>query len=204
MAHRPNVTMHGLLAPMLAVWVLCSASSCDVTRTYSSPSFDGRVTERDTDRPIAGAIVAVRWGGTSRSFATGMFICLHTAQTTTDADGRYRLDGCKSRAPQLAVDSFHRDINAYKAGYGPRTVTSADVALAEATGTADERIRLPGDFAGRTECLEDGPEGRKLSVALHRRLLEDIEQAEASAAAKASEIQYFERRIDYREREGRE
>jgi hypothetical protein len=187
--------MRRLLAPLFVIAVLCGASSCSADRkTYSSPEFSGRVIDRDTGAPIAGAIVAARWGGGAQSFATGRFVCLHAAETTTDVDGRYRMEAWKSQVPQVLVDGFHIEVNAYKAGYAPRTETHANIALPKATGTADQQVKLPGDFAGRAECLEI-EDGRKLAAALHRRLLADVEQAEVSAAVKAPEIRYFQLQI---------
>src|SRR5437762_3452198 len=99
MAHRWNVSMLAKrIVGFVAVFSFFTTAACDGKEIYSSPGFAGRVTDRETGQPIGNAIVVVQWGGAARSWATGMFICVHVAQTATDADGRYRVPAWKSQA----------------------------------------------------------------------------------------------------------
>jgi hypothetical protein len=200
MANRWDVNM--LRRLLLLLVLLCSAAHSDGKEMYSIPGFAGRVTDRETGRPIEGAIVVVRWGGAARSMATGMFVCVHVAHAITDADGRYRVSGWRSQAPQFSVDGFNWTADVYKPGYGQsRPASQPNITMPKWTSTPDEQVRFLAFFAGRNDCLDDEGEGRKLGAALHRRLLEDVEQSDASPAAKSREMQYFRQRIQYLEKE---
>lgn len=87
-----------------------AASACHV---YSGDSIAGRVVDRDTMEPIAGAVVAVNWavyGGLVHGSTVGS---LHMAETVTDANGAFVLsawgpkvrfrDGLRSTTPVLMV-----------------------------------------------------------------------------------------------------
>ena len=194
MANRWNVGMLRRILALVALALTCAA--CDGPKIYSSPGIEGKVTDRETGRPIERAIVVITWGGSAHSWATGAFICLHVAHAATNTDGRYRVDGWKSHAPQMFVDSFNWSVDAYKSGYGEsHPPTQVNLTLSKWTSTQDEWIEFLAVFAGRNDCLEDEGEGRKLGAALHRRLQEDVEQSGASAANKAAKLQYFRRRI---------
>src|SRR5262249_28766037 len=77
MAYRRDVKVSRLLLPLLALAALCAVAPSEGKEMYSVKGFEGRVTDRDTGKPIEGAIVVVQWGGSARSAATGMFMCLH-------------------------------------------------------------------------------------------------------------------------------
>lgn len=200
MAHRWHVTTFRRFLPLVAALILCGAPPCYSKEIHFASGFEGRVTDRETGQPIEGAIVVVKWGGSARSMATGMFICLHVAHAITDKDGRYRVPAWKSHAPQFSVDGFGWTVDAYKSGYGQsRPPIQPNITMPKWTGTADEWVEFLGNFAGRNDCLQDEGEGRKLGAALHRRILKEVARSEASTAAKAKELQYFHQRILYLE-----
>jgi hypothetical protein len=95
----------------LAVSACASRGSVDTTK---SESINGKVLEQGTDKPIAGAIVAVLW--TAHLGYTGQ-ICYHVETATTDALGVYYIPAWQRPSPYGDLPSGRLDMMAYKPDY---------------------------------------------------------------------------------------
>ena len=89
MAHRRNVTVKEInvrfFRTMLVIVALFPLSACGL----SGSAIKGQVLEAETNKPIPGAIVVVRWHGTWAPPA-GTSTCYHVESAMTDAEGRYK------------------------------------------------------------------------------------------------------------------
>ena len=83
----------------------------------SGGPFEGQVLEANTNKPIPGAIVIVRWQGTYDQLVESKTVCYHVETATTNADGRYKIPPWHetTKGPFFAQGAWL--IDAYKAGY---------------------------------------------------------------------------------------
>ncbi len=143
-------------------------------------AYEGRVVDKDTGKPIAGAYVVAAWRGSLISPPERVSICFHVDVTMTDKEGKFSFfDWSGNIDPLLVNRRMHPEVF-YKAGYywnlsKPFPIINKTFVLTPHSGTPEERFeqikaRIP------TECgYEDGP--RKL-VPLMKAIY-----AEAKAAA---------------------
>jgi len=125
-----------------------------VACALSGEAIMGKVMEEGTNKPIANAIVIVRWSGHLATFAHGKTVCYHVLSSTTDETGVYRFpawrkkiteDWQKNISPEAVI------ITAYKPGYEeylPRGYASTEAFkrniryLKPDTGVREERLKV--------------------------------------------------------------
>jgi hypothetical protein len=101
---------------VLAVLGICATAAC-AGIGYTPRTLSGQVQEQGTNRPIAGAILLVRWYGTmSDGIAHSTTVCYDMDSTVTDAEGKFFLPGAKQEYKY--EDGHHYfDIEVYKKGF---------------------------------------------------------------------------------------
>ena len=101
-----------IVAVMLALLPL---TACGL----SGGPIEGQVLEAGTNKPIAGAIVIMRWEGTYDQIVESKTACYHVETATTDAQGRYTIPAWHemTKGPffNASPEGFRED--AYKPGY---------------------------------------------------------------------------------------
>lgn len=161
----------------LVLAVLCAGSSgCLLLPVRSAPGVEGRVVDAMTKRPLAGALVVVRFDGRHGDLLPDPPDREHLghAELRTDAQGRFRVG--RHFSPGVALWPFFageaRVISVLAAGYRcPRPQKTApgapiEVALAPAADRADQRASCrpvaarPGEaaayMAGWRALFDDG------------------------------------------------
>ncbi|MDH4191278.1 MAG: hypothetical protein OEW21_13890 [Betaproteobacteria bacterium] len=109
----------------------------------------GRVLEEDSGKPIAGAIVVVRWFGVVGGMGHGGKVCYHVAATLSRDDGSYLVPEWYERENRYGWGMGHREyyVIAYNAGYGwpvsPAQRREGIVLLAPFKG-GERKARLSG------------------------------------------------------------
>lgn len=139
------------LRSLLVVFLVFPLTAC----ALSGEAIEGRVLEEGTDKPIAGAIVVVRWMGDTTSgswFVESRTTCYHVETATTDGQGSYRTKPWRQPQHKDYTVKFDRiAINAYKPGYGPPSKLSRAQEieyLAPFGGAREERLKFLGTFTG--------------------------------------------------------
>ncbi|MDH4191280.1 MAG: hypothetical protein OEW21_13900 [Betaproteobacteria bacterium] len=117
----------------------------------------GRVLEEDSGKPIAGAIVVVRWFGVVGGMGHGGKVCYHVAATLSRDDGSYLVPEWYERENRYGWGMGHREyyVIAYKAGYGWPRQPSQDQEislLAPFKGTVEERFKYFDSVTSNTRC----------------------------------------------------
>ncbi|MCE9551685.1 MAG: hypothetical protein K8R50_11935 [Betaproteobacteria bacterium] len=103
-----------LLHIMLVMFVLSPLSACGL----SNGPIEGQVFEAGTHKPIAGAIVIVRWHGTySIPFADTSSSCYHVETATTDAQGHFKTPAWTEKSKGFLFSGDYWVINMYKSDY---------------------------------------------------------------------------------------
>lgn len=134
----------------------------------SGEEMNGRVLEEGTNKPISGAIVVVRWIGSTTS--GGMFVesstaCYHVETTTTDAQGNYQTKPWRQPQHKDYTVKFDRiGVDAYKPGYGfPSKLSQVQEIeyLAPFKGPREERLAYLLRTSNSIQCNEAGESIRK-------------------------------------------
>ena len=179
----PILKSHRLIIAFLMV---LSLSACALT----GGPINGMVLEDETDQPIAGAIVVVRWKGDLPGFADSNTVCYHVESTLTDEAGRYRIAKWKKK-PDPERDWERRIINkvfgvsAYKVGYGFSTQkykVDENEYLAMFEGSTEERLKYLLRISGATSCPGAGTSQEHLLL-WYRAILEEIQQLNDTGSA---------------------
>ena len=171
---------------IFAFLMMVSLSACALT----GGPIDGMVLEDETDKPIAGAIVVVRWRGDLPGFADSSTVCYHVESTLTDEAGRYRIAKWKKK-PDPERDWERRIVNkvfgvsAYKVGYGFTNKRFREkqeiVYMGSFEGTAEERLKYLLRISGATRCTSAG------ESAINRLPFQKAIYEEANAIARTRE-----------------
>lgn len=195
MAHRSDVApppgsrVSGWRWGRAALWTLLAClplAACSLTGGPVS----GRVLEEGTNKPIAGAIVVVKWKGDLPSFADSKTVCYHVASARSDIAGRFHIPvwvTLPEHGWQARIINREHQIFAYKPGFewSLKDAPSGEVVLlAPFKGTVAERFQYFNSVVSNTNCGGAGASGRVLHwlwIALH--------QEAASIAVSASEKQ---------------
>jgi hypothetical protein len=172
MAHRWNVMAKGeymrLLRIMLVMFALIPLSACGL----SNGPIEGQVFEAGTHKPIAGAIVIVRWHGTySIPFADTRSSCYHVETATTDAHGHFKTPAWTAKSKGFLFSGDYWEINMYKSGYleywQPSFINSDEyhknVRFMEPfKGTREERVEQLKRLSEATSCPAAGESSKHL------------------------------------------
>ena len=100
----------------LAVWLVLyayNALSSDVAEKVIAKEITGVVVEKATGKPVAGAIVAIRFERYNTGH--GSPACFRSIAAETDANGRFRFEPWTQESTR--ANFFLGQITAYKAGY---------------------------------------------------------------------------------------
>lgn len=124
----------------LAVVVLFALPLAACAATVSSKALEGKVLEAGTDKPIAGAIVTVRWLGNVGGMGHGGSVCYHVETTTSDNRGLYSIPAWKKPSPYGDIAHRHPVHDAYKPGYVFVRVDKEVIYLKSFAGTREERL----------------------------------------------------------------
>lgn len=183
---------HGLLAVLLIGASSLPSMGC----AYSGGPIEGKVLEEGTDRPIADAIVVVRWQGTAFSFVESPTVCIHVETATTDKNGRYRIPFWRASAKPSGVHRIEPIVTAYKAEYQwpkrlPKDLGSGDQYLRPSTGTRDERLRYLRRLSSATSCgAQNGSE--KNSLPLLKAIYEEAKSSGGDVRQASNEMSLVE------------
>ena len=137
-----NRTFRRMLCILAAVVTGC-------TLVVNGRAMDGRVIDKQTGKPIPGALVIVEWSGAVGGPVQSSRVCFHLEVVSTDADGRYHVPAW-SRSPASDAEGGFFGIRnvevtrrTYKAGYeqfmyDPRDQTT--ILMQRFAANADQRI----------------------------------------------------------------
>lgn len=160
-----------ILIPVLA-WVLVALSAgCALTPPREVPPQTGRVLDVETQQPIEGAIVVLRWQGVgTKAFVDTQTVCYHVESAVTDTEGRYVTDVWREA-------SMYRDLSmkqvlqtAYKSGYRHvRTdIATGDQYLRRDMRNAEDRLEYLMSMANDSCFSEEFKEFIPLNDAIYR------------------------------------
>lgn len=144
--------------------------------SLSGETMDGQVLEEGTGKPVAGAIVVVRWtGNDSSGLFDGHGVCYHVETATTDATGKFHIgrwsDGASTRSFFIGNRAIYKE--AYKVGYTRPQIPSnkpETILVAPVKATADEY--LTGLF--HLQGCSGGGESTKNLYRLYMTLFEQV------------------------------
>ena len=163
----------------------------------SSGPVTGQILEAGTKKPIAGAIVLVRWQGVYSQVVETKTVCYHVETATTDAEGRYQTAAWKEPPKGSAFSPGPRMIDAYKAGYETYWPPGFDRTqdykqniyyLAPFKGTREERLKYLERIARSSGCDSAGKSRRNLYP-----LYEALYYEAKVNAAKEEDLQWYRR-----------
>ncbi len=161
-----------LIAVLAWVLVLLSAS-CALAPPREVPPQTGRVLDVETQQPIEGAIVVLRWQGVgTKAFVDTQTVCYHVESAVTDTEGRYKTDGWRE-APIYRDLSMKQVLHTvYKPGYRHvRTdIATGDQYLEKDARSVKERLEYLISTSVSCSAVED----KKLSN-LYRSLYSEAE-----------------------------
>ena len=178
----PILKSHRLIIAFLMV---LSLSACALT----GGPINGMVLEDETDKPIADAIVVVRWKGDLPGFADSKTVCYHVESTLTDEAGRYRIAKWKKKSNperdwERRIVNKVFGVSAYKVGYGFSTQkfkVDENEYLAMFEGSTEERLKYLLRISGATRCTSAG------ESAINRLPFQKAIYEEANAIARTRE-----------------
>lgn len=147
---------------ILLILTLLPLTACGL----SSDPIEGQVLEAGTKKPLAGAIVVIRWEGTSSQIAESKTVCYHVETATTDAQGNYRTPAWRKfkltgEFMGLGFTPGAKDITAYKPGYSEHWPAGYDRTedykknvryLEPFKGTGDERLKYLMNLSYGADC----------------------------------------------------
>jgi hypothetical protein len=144
-------------------------------------SYEGRVVDKDTGKPIEGAYVVAAWRGSLISPPERVSVCFHVNVTMTDKEGKFSFSDWSGNFDPLIVNRRMQPDVFYKAGYywdlsKPFTTINNTFVLTPHRGTPEERFEQINGLRVPTNC-EKPRDGKKLLP-----LLKEV-FAEASAVA---------------------
>ena len=144
-------------------------------------SYEGRVVDKDTGKPIEGAYVVAAWRGSLISPPERVSVCFHVDVTMTDKEGKFSFSDWSGNINPLIVNRRMELEVFYKAGYywdlsKPFPIINKTFVLTPHSGTPEERFEQINALRVPIDC-EKPRDGKKLFP-----LLKEV-FAEASAAA---------------------
>ena len=154
---------------MLSLLLLPLAACGSGKSELSSAPVTGQILEAGTKKPIAGAIVLVRWQGVYSQVVETKTVCYHVETATTDAEGRYQTAAWKEPPKGSAFSPGPRMIDAYKAGYETYWPPGFDRTqdykqniyyLAPFKGAREERLKYLRRLLGATNCGTQNESGK--------------------------------------------
>ena len=108
--------------------------------TVSSKTLEGKVLEDGSHKPIANAMVIVRWIGDIGGIGHGSSVCFHVETATTDDQGRFRTPAWKKPSPYGDIAHRHFARYAYAPGHAFVRVDKEVIYLQPFTGGREEKL----------------------------------------------------------------
>jgi hypothetical protein len=149
------------LRSLLAMFLVLPLAAC----ALSGEAIEGRVLEEGTNKPIAGAIVAVRWMGRTYAFVDSQGSCYHVETAMTDEQGRYQTRPWRQPRQDYGLSFDHIAIDAYKPGYGfpdKHSRVQGIEYLAPFRGTREQRLGYLVRMLESTRCGSQNDSERNL------------------------------------------
>jgi len=150
------------LAILVALLVISPLAYCGLfgEDEYSGPEIRGTVTDVDTGKPIAGAVVIWTWEGMrSMGIADAQHECYRIDFATTDENGRFLFPAWKFRTKKFPYlrNRYHGPEGIYKSGYKwfvPENGTSGiELQMKSTTELNDtEKAKLLARIYSNTSC----------------------------------------------------
>ena len=138
--------------------------------SFTGGPVSGRVLDVETRKPVAGAIVVVRWEGSISSLVDSQSTCFHVETVTSDSEGIYQIPRWW-QSPKLRLMFGGAAVaEAYKPGFesahaneNESNASPANVYLKSFAGTNAERFAYISErvFSGMN-CLDAGDSQRNL------------------------------------------
>ncbi len=167
-------------------------------------SYEGRVVDKDTGKPIEGAYVIGTWRGYIPDWVQRSSTCYHLETTITDKDGWFSLPPWSWNFAPWIVDR-ERGLHIYKAGYsrlwtGNRENTVWHIAPFK--GITKERLDELFGIRGNTDCGPSKYHQEKL-LGLNKALLEESKAISADSQDKkvVNSLQHAVDRLEFGEEE---
>jgi len=156
-----NVTPRILLPFFLALNVL-SLPAC----ALSGGAIEGQVLEEGANKPVAQAIVVVKWVGSVSKFVDSQGVCVHVETAITDHEGRYHTPSWSASStvgPEILVSRLIPVFTAYKPGYKQvEKETDFPLYLKPFTGERGERLEYLKRTSRVTGCHSAGESEKNL------------------------------------------
>jgi len=166
---------HRILVPLFLVLSVLSLPAC----ALSGGAIEGQVLEEGTNKPVAQAIVTVKWVGSVSKFVDSQSVCVHVETAHTDEQGRYRTPAWSAAStvgPAILVSRLIPVFTAYKPAYRQaEKETDFPLYLKPFTGGREERLEYLKKTSRATGCHAAG-ESEKNLLPLRNALYEEAQQ----------------------------
>ena len=142
---------------------------------FPSYAMEGQVLEEGTNKPIEGALVVAIWKGSQVRPAHSSTVCYHVETTTTDAQGKYRIQDFSGNLNPFIADRQSSIGSIYKRGYHVSKQKPPAVGielLALHSGAQDQQFEQIGARVPYECSLTD--EGKKSLLPLMRLMYEEM------------------------------
>jgi len=135
---------------ILIVLLFAQLSACSGIPKRHWPAIEGQVLDKDTGRPIEGALVFALWKGVG-AYTTSM--CFHVETVSTDVSGNFHIPAWRNPDSTAHLNQQHIELVAYKAGYNYWGGSDSYAQyLKKFEGTSSERISVLRDYVTLTSC----------------------------------------------------
>lgn len=170
--------------------------------SLSGGPIDGVVLDESTNKPIAGAFVAIKWKGDVSKIVESSTWCYHSATTQTDANGKYHIPFWTKG---LSFDGFRTSnkvvyFNAFKPGYiGGGDISPKDdiILLRPFKGSKDEYFDHLDTLSIRSFCAK---QLGIISFPFFSALLNELKEKGPETAKQRMILENLERRVDWQSR----
>lgn len=160
-----NSVAQRLISVFVAGLVASVIVGCALAPAHEIPAQTGRVLDEETQQPIEGAIVVLRWQGVgTKAFVDTQTVCYHVESAESDVNGRYTTMPWKeeSRYRDLSMKQVLPTV--YKAGYRFVRVdrSTGDQYLRRDTLDVKERLGYLISLIRSGSCLASGESQRNI------------------------------------------
>lgn len=171
-----NSLTHYFIRSITATALALPLTAC---ATLFGEAIEGTVFEEGTNKPIAGAIVIVRWAGVIPTLGHASSACVHVESATTDAAGRYRTPAWRAPSTVGPAPLVQMNIGpgayAHKPGYAYVDTQGETVYLKPFAGGRGERLEYLLRVSRTTGCHAAGVSEKNL-LPLRKALYEEARQ----------------------------
>jgi len=175
--------------PALLLVLLLPLQAC---ATFAGSDVEGQVLEEGANKPVAGAIVIVRWAGSTAAFVESRSVCVHVESTTSDVQGNYHTKSWVAQS-EMASTPFTQVApvpTAYKPGYVYVRKQDNVIYLKPFTGGRGERIKYLSRLSGVARCGESG-DSKKNLLPLYRALLDEAKSIANTTVEEKKTVEFL-------------